>query len=210
MRNELLIGVRFTAATMLVLGGLYHAVFWALGAVAFPFEAEGSLVRRPDGTLVGSLLLAQPFHADEYFHPRPSAVRHDAAASGGSQLAWSNPQLRAEVTARAIALRAREGPGWRAVPSDLVTASGSGLDPHISPEAARLQVPRVSGARGVEPSRVGRLVEAHIEPPFLGFFGGPRVNVLELNLALDQAFGPPRQDTAFGLRAGVRSSQPGA
>jgi K+-transporting ATPase ATPase C chain len=192
--RELLLALRFTAVTMLLLGGGYHAAICGLGALAFPFQANGSLIRRADGTLVGSHLLAQAFTADAYFHPRPSAVHYDAASSGGSNLAWSNPALQSEVEARAAAVRGREGDRGGPIPADLVTASGSGLDPHISPDAARLQVPRVSRARGLEANRVRRLVETHIEPPLLGVFGQPRVNVLELNLVLDAAFGEPRAD----------------
>ncbi|HYV19978.1 MAG TPA: potassium-transporting ATPase subunit KdpC [Verrucomicrobiae bacterium] len=192
MVREIRQAILFNLVTLLLLGGLYPLVLWGVGAVAFPAQAEGSLVRRPDGTAIGSRLIAQPFERMEYFRPRPSAVGFNAAGSGGSNLGPSNPDLVKEVAERLAAVRAREGEDAGPVPSELVTASGSGLDPHIPPAAAALQAARVAKARGAPIERVSALIEEHTEPPLLGFLGRPRVDVLELNLALDTAFGPPR------------------
>ena len=179
-------GLRFTLTTMLLFGGVYHAAVWALGRAVFPVQAEGSLIRRSDGTVVGSRLIAQAFTAPQYFHPRPSAVDYNAAAPGGSNAGPSNPQHLAEVEQRLAAFMRRESVPVSDVPSEMVTASGGGLDPHIPPSAAAVQAPRVAAARGVPVTRVRVLIDAHTEPPTLGFLGRARVNVLELNLALDR------------------------
>lgn len=151
----------FTIVTMLLFGGAYHLLIFGIGAVLFPRQAEGSLIRRADGTIAGSSLIAQKFTKNEYFHPRPSAAGYNAASSGGSNLA------------------VRGG-------TAMTTASGSGLDPHIPPEAAEEQVERVARSRGLDAARVRALVREHTAPPLLGIFGKARVNVLELNLALDR------------------------
>ncbi|HSL21722.1 MAG TPA: potassium-transporting ATPase subunit KdpC [Vicinamibacterales bacterium] len=187
--TELKRGVSFTVVTMLLFGGGYHAALWALGRVAFPSQVEGSLIRRADGTVVGSRLIAQAFTGPEYFHPRPSAVDYNAASAGGSNLGPSNSDHLAKVQERLTAITARESVGASQVPSEMVTASGGGLDPHIPPAAAELQVRRVAASRGVPVDRVRALIDAHTEPPSLGFLGRARVNVLELNLALNRAFG---------------------
>lgn len=140
------------------------AAAWAL----FPVQAGGSLVQ-VDGRVVGSALIGQRFEGDRWFHGRPSASDYDASASGGSNLAPTHP----DVVAR------------RGATADLRTTSASGMDPHVSPEAARAQVARVAAARGMRPEEVTALVEAHVEPRTLGFLGEPRVNVLALNLALE-------------------------
>ena len=153
----------------------------------FPHQASGSLVER-NGQIVGSSLIAQKFESERYFHSRPSAVDYNAASTGGSNLATSNPDYRTTVAERVAAVRKTEGLGPDApVPSDLVQASGAGMDLHVTPAAASLQVPRVARARGVDESAVRRLVDEHTEGPWLGLFGLARVNVLELNLALDGA-----------------------
>lgn len=191
MGTELLRGVRFTLVTMALFGGGYSAVLWGIGRVAFPAQADGSLIRRPDGSVTGSRLVAQPFTGPGYVAPRPSAVDYNAAATGGSNHAVTNPDHLAAARQRLAAFTAANGVAARDVPAEMVTASGGGLDPHIPPAAAGVQVRRVAAARGVAPDRVRAIVDAHLEPPLVGLFGRARVNVLELNLALDAAFGPP-------------------
>lgn len=169
------------------LGVVYPLVVTAVGQTAFSDRADGSLVRR-DGEVVGSELLGQSFESPEYFHPRPSAAGdgYDAAASGGSNLGPTNTELLDVVAARAAAYRAENGLDAAApVPVDAVTASASGLDPHISVANARLQSPRVAAVRGLSVDVVLALVEAHTEGRALGVLGEPGVNVLLLNLALD-------------------------
>jgi K+-transporting ATPase ATPase C chain len=190
MWTELRRGVMFTAIALLVVG-TYHVVLWGIGAVAFPEQASGSLIRRADGTLVGSALIAQSFATPAYFHPRPSAVDYNAASTGGSNYGPSNPDHLKTVENRLDAVLTRERVSAAGVPSEMVTASGAGLDPHIPPTGAFMQVDRVAAARKVPAERVRALVESAIEPPQLGFLGRTRVNVLRLNLALDQALGAP-------------------
>ena len=189
MVNELKQAMRFTIVTMVLLGGGYHVVLWAIARVAFPTQAEGSLMRRPDGTIVGSRLIAQAFTRPEYFHPRPSGVDYNAASPGGTNFGLSNPDHLAAVQARLDIITTRDGVTAGQVPSEMVTASGGGMDPHIPPLAAVLQAARVASARGVPVGRVRDLIEAHTQPPTFGFLGRARVNVLELNLALDEALG---------------------
>jgi K+-transporting ATPase ATPase C chain len=161
----------------------YPAAVWGLGQLAFPREAQGSLVTGRDGTVIGSELIAQPFASDSYFFPRPSAVDYKADATGGSNLGTKNPDLRKKFLERAEALKATaEGPA----PVDLVTASGSGVDPHISPEAARYQAARVAAARKISVEQVKSLIERHVERSGEIIGAPPRVNVLKLNLALDE------------------------
>lgn len=182
-------GLRFTLVTMLLLGGVYHAMLWAVGRVAFPNQAEGSLIRRADGTVVGSRLIGQKFQRPEYFHSRPSAVDYDAASTGGSNYGPSNPAHLRSVTARIAAIEAEEGVTAAQIPSEMVTASGAGLDPHLPPAAAELQAARVARHRKLPVSAVRDLITEYTEPPALGFIGRARVNVLELNLALDGRLG---------------------
>jgi K+-transporting ATPase ATPase C chain len=182
-------GVLFTVTTMLLLGFGYHLVLWGVGRVAFPAQAEGSLIRRSDGTVVGSRLIAQKFTRPEYFQPRPSAVDYNAASTGGSNYGPSNPDHLKLVQERLDAVTKQEGATVSQVPSEMVTASGAGLDPHIPPQAAELQAARVAGARGVPVEHVRELIGSHTEGPTFGFLGRARVNVLELNLALDEALG---------------------
>jgi potassium-transporting ATPase KdpC subunit len=191
MFTEIAKGVRFTAVTMLLLGGGYHAVLWGMGRLAFPDQAEGSLVRRDDGSVVGSRLIAQKFGRPDYFHPRPSAVDYNAASTGGSNYGPSNPAHLEAVRERIAAIAAEDGIAAARIPSEMVTASGGGLDPHIPPDAADLQAPRVARSRRVDVGAVRELIMAHVEAPLLGIFGRPRVNVLELNLALDARFSTP-------------------
>jgi K+-transporting ATPase ATPase C chain len=198
MLKEIKQGVLFTIVTMVLLGGAYHLVFWAIGRTVFATQAEGSLIRRADGTVVGSRLIAQKFTRAEYFQPRPSGVDYNAASTGGTNYGPSNPDHLKAVQERLDALTTQEGVAASQVPSESVTASGGGMDPHIPPNAAELQVARVADSRQVAVARVRELVAAHTEPPTFGFLGRARVNVLELNLALDEAFGqpPPAQSTS--------------
>lgn len=177
-----------TLGLMTALTGLaYPLAMTGLAQALFPVEANASLIER-DGRVVGSALVGQAFVATGYFHPRPSAVDYDAAASGASNLGPTSAELIAAVTARAAAYRAENRTDQ--VPIDAVTASASGLDPDISPRNARLQAARVAEARGVPAADVQALVSAGIEGPWLGLFGEAHVNVLRLNLALDDAFPP--------------------
>jgi K+-transporting ATPase ATPase C chain len=138
-------------------------------------------------------LIAQKFTRPEYFQPRPSGVDYNAASTGGTNYGPSNPYHLKAVGERLDAVVAQEAVAKSAVPSEMVTASGAGLDPHIPPSAAEIQVVRVARARNVDAARVRNLVEAHIESPFLGVFGRSRVNVLVLNLALDEVLGQPQK-----------------
>jgi K+-transporting ATPase ATPase C chain len=191
MLKEIRHGVLFTIVTMVLFGCGYHGLLWAIGRVAFPAQAEGSLIRRADGTVVGSRLIAQRFTRPEYIHPRPSGVDYNAASTGGTNYGPQNPDHLKAVQERLDALTTQEGVPASQVPSEMVTASGAGLDPHIPPNAADIQVARVAASRKVEVGRVRGLIAAHTEPPTFGLLGRARVNVLELNLALDEAFGSP-------------------
>jgi potassium-transporting ATPase KdpC subunit len=168
--------------TFLLCAVAYPAVVWGLAQLAFPHQAEGSLLYRADRTLIGSELIAQPFASDRYFHPRPSAALYKADAAGGSNLGPKHPDLRAKVIERAAALKAT---AERPVPVDLVAASGSGLDPEISLQAAGYQVGRVAAARKIPEEQVRGLIAGLINRSG-SIIGAPeRVNVLLLNLALD-------------------------
>ncbi|HEY6509068.1 MAG TPA: potassium-transporting ATPase subunit KdpC, partial [Vicinamibacterales bacterium] len=191
MVKELKQGVLFTAVTMVLLGGVYNVLLVGIGRVVFPAQAEGSLIRRADGTVVGSRLIAQKFARSEYFQPRPSAVDYNAASTGGSNYGPSNPDHLKAVRERLDAVIAQEKVTAGQVPSEMVTASGGGMDPHIPPNGAELQAARVAAARQTSVDRVRALVDAHTDAPTFGFLGRARVNVLELNLALDEALGAP-------------------
>ena len=179
--------------TFVICAVAYPAAVWGLGQVAFPEQAEGSLVYNREREVIGSSLVAQPFASDKYFSPRPSAVDYNASAAGGSNLGTRNPDLRKKIADRAEALKATtDAPA----PVDLVTASGGGLDPHISPEAARYQAARVAAARNLPGARVRALIERHTERSG-AILGAPsRVNVLLLNLALDDEKSTLTEDKA--------------
>jgi K+-transporting ATPase ATPase C chain len=191
--KTILVAVRATAVTLILTGLAYPLLMTGLGQLLFPSAAQGSLLRDSGGRVVGSALIGQSFSKPWYFQGRPSAAGngYDPLASGGSNLGPSSAKLRERVTAD-VARLARENPqAARPIPVELVTASASGLDPHISPQAAYWQIPRVARARGIAPERVQQVVDDHSEGRDLGFLGEPRVNVLLLNLALDRQFGAP-------------------
>jgi K+-transporting ATPase ATPase C chain len=186
MKKNLITAVLMTVVTTILLGVGYPLLVTGL-AHLWPDKANGQLVKK-NGVVVGSRIIAQPFTGAAYFHPRPSAAGngYDPMNSGGSNYGPTNQKLMDRVKGDVATLQA-ENPG-KPVPVDLVTASGSGLDPHISPAAAEFQIPRVARARGLSESEVAAIVGEHTEGRQLGFLGEPRVNVLELNLALDEKF----------------------
>jgi K+-transporting ATPase ATPase C chain len=177
--------IRFTLVTTVLLGLGYPLLVTAIAGVVFPHKAAGSLILK-DGQVIGSELLAQSFTSDRYFHPRPSAAGngYDASASSGSNLAQSNTKLVQRVQGDIDKLSA-ENPG-KPVPIDMVTTSGSGLDPDITPDNAYFQAPRVAKARGLSEDQVRNLIAANTSGRQLGLLGEPRVNVLALNLALNK------------------------
>lgn len=178
-----------TLVTTVLLGLIYPLVVTGLAQVMFPAQANGSLIRGSDGTLLGSRLIGQPFSSPGYFRSRPSAagaVGYDAGASSGSNLGPTNQKLVDRVNADILKLQA-ENPG-KSVPIDLVTTSASGLDPHISPAGAEFQVPRVSRERGISADELRNLIKAHTNGRQFGFLGESTVNVLELNLDLDNRY----------------------
>jgi K+-transporting ATPase ATPase C chain len=185
--RDLLTALLMTLVTTVLFGLAYPLVITGLAQVIFPENANGQLIRGADGAVRGSRLIAQPFVSPGYFRSRPSAAGangYDAAGSSGSNLGPMNPQLIDRVNADLAKLQL-ENTGKR-VPVDLVTTSGSGLDPHISPAAAEFQVPRVARERGMSEDELRQIVSTHTEGRQFGFLGEPRVNVLELNLALDE------------------------
>jgi K+-transporting ATPase ATPase C chain len=193
VKKELLIALRMSVVTLVLTGLAYPLLVTGLAQALFADQANGSLLRR-DGVVVGSGLLAQGFKNPAYFQPRPSAAGtdgYDAAASSGSNLGPTSQKLGDRVAADLARLRAENPQAAGPVPSELLTTSGSGLDPHLSPATARWQMPRVAAARGVPEAVVEKLLAARIELRTLGLLGEPRVNVLLLNLDLDERFGRP-------------------
>jgi K+-transporting ATPase ATPase C chain len=188
LREHLRLAVVSFIALTLLTGCIFPLVLFALGRLLYPAQAAGSLVAR-NGVVVGSGLIGQEFTRPEYFHPRPSAAGsgYDGTSSGGTNLGPSNRKLIESVRKLAEEYRRSNGlPPDATIPIDAVTSSGSGLDPHISPQNAALQVPRVARSRGVSEDVIRRLLADHTQGRQLGFMGNPRVSVLDLNLALDQ------------------------
>ena len=169
------VSIRMTIVLLVLTCGIYPLVVWAIGQAAFHDKVNGSLIER-NGRVIGSALIGQQFTSDRYFHPRPSASDYDASNSGGTNLGPTSKKLRDRIAA---ALH-----GEHNVPADAVTSSGSGLDPHLSPENARAQAPRVARANGLPVEVVQKMIDVRTEGRFLGIYGEPRVNVLLLNLDL--------------------------
>ncbi len=185
MKKNLITAVLMTLATTVLFGLLFPLLITGIAQVLFPKQANGELISR-SGALVGSKLIGQQFSSAGYFHSRPSGAGtgYDASSSGSTNLGPTNAALIARVQGDADRLQT-ENPGV-AIPADLLTTSGSGLDPHISPEAAEFQVPRVAKERGLSEDKVREAVRQHTESRQFGFLGEPRVNVLELNLTMDE------------------------
>jgi K+-transporting ATPase ATPase C chain len=187
------VALRVTLVTLVLTGVLYPLGMTALAQVLFPAAANGSLAKDENGKVVGSRLLGQTFANPAYFQPRPSAAGtgYDPLASGGSNFGPTSSKLQDRVKADIARLRKENPEAVGEIPAALVTTSGSGLDPHISPSAAMWQVPRVAHARGVSAARLTASLNEAVSGRDFGFLGEPTVNVLELNLALDRQFGQP-------------------
>ncbi|HWQ87005.1 potassium-transporting ATPase subunit KdpC [Brevundimonas sp.] len=188
MFSQLRPAIVMIALFTLLLGVAYPLGVTGIAQLAFPAQADGSLIRDANGQVVGSALIGQPFAEARYLHPRPSAAGdgYDASASSGSNLGPLNADLAARIRTDADAIRADTGAA--VIPADAVTTSASGLDPHISPAYARLQAARVAQARGIDVAAVQQVIDANTEGSLLGFIGQPRVNVLLTNRALDARF----------------------
>jgi len=191
MKNNLIVAARFTLITTLLFGLVYPLAVTGLSQLFFPKQANGSLIEK-NGQILGSRLIGQPFTSDKYFHPRPSAAGtgYDPTASSGSNLGPTNQQLVDRVK-QDVAKLQQENPGV-AIPADLVTTSGSGLDPDISPAAAEFQIPRIARTRGIGLETLRPVVTRHTQKRQWGILGEARVNVLELNLDLDASY-PAKQ-----------------
>jgi K+-transporting ATPase ATPase C chain len=204
MRKDIAIALRVTAVTLVLTGLVYPLVTTGLARLIFPWRSAGSFVKDERGQLVGSELIGQGFQKPDYFHPRPSASGKDgwdATSSSGTNLGPTSKKLR-DTTSAALQKLVSENPDARGpAPVELVTSSGSGLDPHLSPAAALWQVPRVARARHVSEERIRMLVESVTERRDLLVLGEPRVNVLTLNLALDRQFGSPEPGGTAATRA---------
>ena len=212
------IAIRATIVTLVLTGLIYPFVITGLAQLLFPWRANGSLVTDEKGQVVGSELIAQGFINPAYFQPRPSAAGekgYDATSSGGSNLGPTSKKLQDRVNEDIKRLKAENPEATGAIPAQLVTASASGLDPHLSPEAMLWQVPRVAKARGISAERVKAVVESSVEGRTFGILGEPRVNVLLVNLALDRQFGrpaplpaPEKKDRKDTVKEGATADQP--
>lgn len=194
MREAFVISLRMTVVTLVLTGLVYPLVTTGLAKALFPESAAGSLVRNERGEVVGSSLIGQTFKGAGYVQSRPSAAGndgYDAAGSSGSNLGPTSQKLHDRVAADVERLTAENPDAKGPVPTDLVTTSASGLDPHLTPEGALWQVPRIARARNVDAVRVRQVIEANVEGRTFGLLGEPRVNVLLVNLALDRTFGAP-------------------
>jgi len=190
MWEQLLPGLRIKLFLTLLLGVVYPLAMTGISQALFPKQSNGSLIR-VGGKVVGSELIGQNFTKPEYFQPRPSSAGssgYDGTASGGSQFGPTNQKLIDRVQ-RSVEQFRKDNPDYQGpIPADLVTTSASGLDPHVSPDSARAQAPRVAKARGMAVEQANQMIGEFTEEPSLGLLGEPRVNVLKLNLALDQRF----------------------
>ena len=194
MLRTIFIALRATLLTALILGVGYPLAMTGLGQMFFPGKTDGSLIRDARGRVIGSALLAQATSKPHYLQPRPSAAGegYDPMASGGSNLGPSSAALRERVTAEINRLLAENPRARGPIPAELVTASASGLDPHLTPAGMLWQLPRIALARGVAEERVRAVLMANVEDRWFGLLGRPTVNVLQANLALDRQFGPAR------------------
>jgi len=193
-KDEFFPSIRATLVTLLLTGLAYPLAVTGVALILLPNRARGSLVADEQGRVVGSELIAQPFAGGGYLQPRPSAAGekgYDATSSGGSNLGATSKSLRERVEKEVRRLQQENGEARGPVPMELVTTSGSGLDPHLSPAAALWQAARIARARGVSPERVRAVIDANVEGRDLLVLGEPRVNVLLVNLALDRQFGRP-------------------
>lgn len=194
MKKTLQIALRTTVVTLILTGIIYPYAITGLAQILFPSRANGSLVTDKDGKVIGSELIAQPFMNPAYFQPRPSAAGekgYDATSSGGSNLGTTSKKLQDRVAEDLKRLKEQNPDAPGTIPIELVTASGSGLDPHLSPETALWQTPRIARARKISLEQVQSVVDSAVEGRTLGFLGEARVNVLLVNLALDRQFGRP-------------------
>jgi K+-transporting ATPase ATPase C chain len=194
MFNEMIVALRMTVVTLVLTGLAYPLVITGVARAVFPDASGGSLVKDENGTVVGSRLIGQAFANPAYLQPRPSAAGatgYDGTSSSGSNLGPTSQKLHDRVQQDVERLKLENPDANDTIPADLVTASASGLDPHVSPAGALWQVPRIAKARGEEPARIQAVIEANIEHPTLGFMGDARVNVLAVNLALNRKFGAP-------------------
>jgi len=195
LRKQLRPAIALTLLLCVITGLVYPGIVTGLARVLFPHQADGSLITSAKGEAIGSELIGQSFSKPEYFHPRPSAAGngYDDTLSAGTNLGPTSAKLADTLIAQAVDSAVKnEGAVKGKIPSDMVTSSASGLDPHISPATAFLQVARVARARHADSSAVRALVDKHVEGRQFGIFGEPRVNVLLLNLAVDSAFGAPK------------------
>jgi len=214
--KTMIIAIRTTIVTLVLTGLIYPFVMTGLAQILFPWRANGSLVTDEKGEVVGSELIAQGFANPAYLQPRPSAAGekgYHAAASSGSNLGPTSKKLQDRIKEDLKRLKEENPDASGPVPGDLVTASGSGLDPHVSPQGALWQVPRIAKARGISPERVQSVVTANVEGRTFGIFGEPRVNVLLVNLALDRQFGkatplPPAPEKKEAKDAGKEGAAP--
>src|SRR5262252_3790795 len=220
MMQTILIALRTTVVTLVLTGLVYPLAVTGLAQLLFPWRANGSIASDEKGNPVGSELIGQPFVSPAYFQPRPSAAGngYDPTASGGSNLGVTSAKLRERATADATRLAAENPDAPGPVPAELVTTSASGLDPHLSPQGALWQVPRMAKARGIAPERVKAVVDANVEGRTFGVLGEPRVNVLLVNLALDRQFGkatplpptPEKKEPAKEAAPAQQSAAPSA
>ena len=211
MKNLFGIAIRTTIVTLVLTGLIYPFVMTGLSQVLFPWRANGSLVTDEKGQVVGSELIAQGFANPAYFQPRPSAAGekgYDATASSGSNLGPTSKKLQDRINDDLKRLKSENPEAAGPIPAELVTASASGLDPHLSPEAMLWQAPRVAKARGIAVERVKAVVDANVEGRTFGILGEPRVNVLLANLALDRQFGRPERRADVAKESAAPENRP--